>query len=63
MFCRLARAQAALPTPWSWGAFLLTAAELLPSALGKIDAQEKYGGENIFQSALGGRSLRWMVFS
>ena len=61
VFCRLARARAALPTPWAWGTFLLTAAELLPEAFEKSDAQEKYGGENIFQAAVGGRSLRCLV--
>ena len=61
MFCRLARAKAALPTPWAWGTFLLTAAQLLPETFEKSDAQEKYGGENIFQAAVGGRSLRCLV--
>ena len=61
MFCRLASARSALPTPWPWGPFLLAAAELLPFAFEKSDAKEKYGGENIFQGMMGGRSLRCQV--
>ena len=41
--------------------FLATAVDLLPYAFEKSDAQEKYGRENVFNVALGGRSLRLAI--
>ena len=58
VFCRLVEHQGAVPSPWDWAGFLATAAILLPYAFEKSDAQEKYGGENVFSAAMGGRSLR-----
>lgn len=61
IFCRLARLAGAIPERWDWPAFLAHAAPMLRFAFEKSDAQEKYGGENIFTAALpgGGRSLRF----
>ena len=58
VFCRLAKEKGVLPEGWNWSKFLDTAAELLPYAFEKSDAQEKYGGENVFAFVTGGRSLR-----
>lgn len=60
VFCRLAARRGALPAGWSWPGLLETAATLLPYAFEKSDAQEKYGGENVFSVVMGGRSLRHM---
>lgn len=43
---------------WDWEEYLGCAAQLLPFAFEKSDAQEKWGGENVFMAAMGGRSLR-----
>lgn len=65
VFCKLAVAHGVVPqggqgqgSSWDWAAFLRTAAGLLPYAFEKSDAQEKWGGENVFAAAMGGRSLR-----
>ena len=44
---------------WSWSTLLDMAVGLLPYAFEKSDANEKYGGENVFSAAMGGRSLRF----
>jgi len=59
VFCRLAVAHGALPEDWNWSAFLAVAEGLIPYAFEKSDAQEKYGSENVFSAAMGGRSLRY----
>jgi len=48
-----------VPDGWDWKAFLQTAKGLLRFAFEKSDAQEKYGSENVFAVATGGRSLRY----
>ena len=58
VFCRLALEQGAIPEGWNWPKFLATAVDLLPYAFEKSDAKEKYGRENVFTVAMGGRSLR-----
>ena len=58
-FCKLAVARRALPPTWQWAAALRTASGLIPYAFEKSDAQEKYGGENVFKAMMGGRSLRF----
>lgn len=60
VFCQLARSNGVVPDGWDWAAFLGKAAELLPYAFEKSDAQDKHGSENYFAGALiGGRSLRY----
>jgi len=59
VFCRLAKEKGVLPEGWNWSKFLDTAAELLPYAFEKSDAQEKYGVENIFALVTGGGPLRY----
>lgn len=59
IFCKLAVKASAVPQPWDWATFLAMAAQLLPYAFEKSDAQDKYGGENIFRAQMGGRSLRY----
>lgn len=44
-----------VPAKWDWGKFLKAAVKLLPYAFEKSDAQEKWGGENVFAVAMGGR--------
>ena len=58
VFCRLAHANRVVPAGWDWAAFVRGARELLPYAFEKADAKEKWGGENVFAAAMGGRSLR-----
>jgi hypothetical protein len=48
VFCKLAVKNQVIPAGWDWQLFLSKAAGLLPFAFEKSDAQEKYGGENIF---------------
>jgi hypothetical protein len=57
-FCKLAAARRAVPAGWDWAGVCAQAASLLPYAFEKSDAQEKWGGENVFAAAMGGRSLR-----
>jgi hypothetical protein len=42
-----------------WAALLDKAVQLVPFAFEKSDAQDKWGGENVFAVATGGRSLRY----
>lgn len=42
----------------TWSKVASKAGELLPYAFEKSDVQDKYGGENVFQAMMGGRSLR-----
>eukprot|EP00899_Mesostigma_viride_P003385 jgi/Mesvir1/13047/Mv06035-RA.1 len=64
VFCKLALRQGVVPLRgWDWVAFLSTAAPLLRYAFEKSDAKEKYGSENVFSGALGGRSLRFTAMS
>jgi len=59
LFCRLAMEQGVIPQVWSWPGFLTVAGRLLPFSFEKSEAKEKYGSENVFQAAMGGRSLRY----
>jgi len=60
VFAKLALKLNAIPAQnWSWEEFLIVAGQLLGFAFEKSDAQEKYGGENVFDVAMGGRSLRF----
>eukprot|EP00928_Gymnodinium_smaydae_P034124 TRINITY_DN24262_c0_g1_i2.p1 TRINITY_DN24262_c0_g1~~TRINITY_DN24262_c0_g1_i2.p1 ORF type:complete len:772 (-),score=97.50 TRINITY_DN24262_c0_g1_i2:135-2450(-) len=59
LFCKLAVSKCVIPEAWNWDAFLHTAKGLLRFAFEKSDAQEKYGSENVFAVAMGGRSLRY----
>ena len=59
VFCKQAKEVGAIPSSWNWGKFLDTAAKHLRYAFEKSDAQEKWGGENVFQAMMGGRSLRF----
>lgn len=58
LFCKLAVQARVLPRGWDWAACLDQASGLLGFAFEKSDAQEKYGGENVFSAVMGGRSLR-----
>lgn len=58
IFCKLAVLNKVVPPNFSWSLCLTKARRLLPYAFEKSDAQEKYGGENVFAAATGGRSLR-----
>jgi hypothetical protein len=58
-FCKLALKNGVVPSKWDWTAFTKVATEHLIYAFEKSDAQEKYGGENVFDAAMGGRSLRF----
>eukprot|EP01064_Diplonema_japonicum_P015307 TRINITY_DN23024_c0_g1_i1.p1 TRINITY_DN23024_c0_g1~~TRINITY_DN23024_c0_g1_i1.p1 ORF type:complete len:232 (+),score=63.71 TRINITY_DN23024_c0_g1_i1:26-697(+) len=59
VFCKLSVKRRAVPPEWDWTAFLTKAATLVNYAFEKSDATEKYGSENIFAAAVGGRSLRY----
>lgn len=59
VFCKLALANGVIPRDWDWAAFLKHAAPGLGFAFEKSDAKEKYGGENVFNAMMGGRSLRY----
>ena len=59
IFAKLAVANGVLPSPWDWDHCLGAAGRLLLSAFEKSDAQDKYGGENIFAGTVGGPSLRY----
>lgn len=58
-FCKFAVRHGVIPDGWDWPAFLGTAKGLLRYAFEKSDATEKYGLENVFAVAMGGRSLRY----
>jgi len=59
LFCRLAMEQEVIPQVWCWTEFLTVAGRLLHYGFEKSDAKEKYGSENWFNAAMGGRSLRY----
>ena len=59
IFCKLAIRNRAVPDPFDWVEALAVAADLIPYAFEKSDAQEKYGSENFFAPQMGGRSLRY----
>jgi len=48
-----------VPASWEWKDFLAAAPSYVPYAFEKSDAQERWGGENVFSAAMGGRSLRF----
>jgi hypothetical protein len=58
-FCVLAKRRKVLPKDWDWKAFLEVASYFTQCAFEKSDAQERWGGENIFMGHMEGqRSLR-----
>jgi tetratricopeptide (TPR) repeat protein len=59
VFCKMAVRNKVIPEKWDWKSFIEASLKLLPYAFEKDDAQEKYGGENVFSGLLGGRSLRY----
>lgn len=59
VFCILAHRNGAVPSDWDWSAFLRLAVQFIPFAFTKSDAKERWGSENIFMGAMGGRSLRF----
>ena len=59
IFALLSVKQNVLPPCWDWSKFLQAALPLIPYAFEKNDAKEKYGEENVFSVAHGGRSLRF----
>mmetsp|Transcript_7913 Transcript_7913/g.16022 ORF Transcript_7913/g.16022 Transcript_7913/m.16022 type:complete len:271 (-) Transcript_7913:427-1239(-) len=59
VFCILALRADAVPSGWTWKAYLGAAAKYIPFAFEKSDAKERWGGENYFQAQMGGRSLRY----
>ena len=59
IFCVLAKRRKVLPKDWDWKAFLDVASYFTQCAFEKSDAQERWGGENIFMGQMEGqRSLR-----
>jgi len=59
VFSKLALARGVIPSSdWSWDFHIRAANDLLLGAFDKEDAKEKYGQENVFMAAMGGRSLR-----
>jgi hypothetical protein len=63
LFCKLAVSSGVLPSEWDWKKFLHLANEALMYSFEKSDASEKYGSENVFAAAMGGRSLRYTAES
>jgi hypothetical protein len=59
IFCKLERAAGAVPPGWDWPSFLAAAALRLAEPLDEEDASQRWGGENFFAGAFGGRSLRF----
>jgi hypothetical protein len=59
VFCLLAHRRGAVPPAWPWADFLKVAAKFARFAFEKSDAQERWGSENVFSAAMGGRSLRY----
>lgn len=57
-FCVLAARRNVVPEGWNWSAYLSAAVKYVLFAFEKSDAQERWGGENIFAGLTGGRSLR-----
>ncbi len=58
-FCLLAKRHTVVPETWPWRAFLAVAPRFIGGAFEKSDAHERWGGENVFNAMLGGRSLRY----
>jgi hypothetical protein len=58
VFCLLAHRRHVVPPSWDWAACLWVAANFACYAMEKSDAQDRWGGDNYFSSAMGGRSLR-----
>jgi len=58
-FCLLAKRRNVVPSDWDWSAFLQVASANVPFAFEKSDARERWGSENVFEAATGGRSLRY----
>lgn len=58
-FCLLGAQNSVVPVGWDWPAFLKVAANFVCYAFEKSDAQERWGGENVFAVQMGGRSLRF----
>ena len=48
-----------MPADWPWEHFLVVAAHFARFAFEKSDAQKRWGSENVFNVAMGGRSLRY----
>lgn len=65
IFVKLAVSRGVIPAPgsmeweWNWDDFVAKAPSHIVYAFEKSDAKEKYGSENIFMGAMGGRSLRF----
>ena len=57
-FCFLAARNRVVPAGWNWPACLQVSARFVRYAFEKSDAKERWGGENVFAAAMGGRSLR-----
>lgn len=62
VFCVLAKRKGVIPADWPWPDFLRAAVRWMPYAFEKSDAQERWGNENFFSGAMGGRSLRYTAF-
>lgn len=59
-FCVLAERVGVIPpSGWSWSSFFAVAPKHIVFAFEKSDAKERWGGENVFQAMMGGRSLRY----
>jgi hypothetical protein len=48
-----------VPETWPWRAFLAVAPRFIRTPFAKSNAQERWGAENVFSVATGGRSLRY----
>ncbi|KAJ3207219.1 hypothetical protein HDU67_007605 [Dinochytrium kinnereticum] len=60
IFAKLCVRKRVLPNDWNWSRFLRKASQLIKYAFEKSDAQEKWGGENVFTAVMrSGRSLRF----
>jgi len=59
VFCVLAKRNGVIPADWPWPDFLRAAVQWMPYAFEKSDAQKRWGSENVFDGARGGRSLRY----
>jgi len=61
LFAKLVVLAKALPKEgeWDWPSFLAKAAGMVGYAFEKSDANERWGGENVFAVVTGGRSLRY----
>ncbi len=59
IFCVLAQDAGVIPQNWNWKEFLNIAYKFAGYGFEKSDAQERWGNENVFMGALGGRSLRY----